>query len=280
MTKIVVTCAVTGVLAKKEQCPAIPYSPVEIAEEATRAYKAGATVVHIHARTPEGAASWESAVFGEIKAEIEARSPVLINFSTGGIDLPIEARTRHVTEHRPHIAALNMGSMNYAIYSAKAKRFYHDHVFANPFRDIDYCLRQIQSAGAVPELECFDTGHIANADPFIDLGLLKLPLHFSFILGVLGGISAKPGNLAHMARNIPAGSRWQVIGIGRAGWPLIDEALAIGGDVRVGLEDNFYLPSGDMARSNGELVEACMKKITSAGFAPASLAETKAIYQV
>jgi uncharacterized protein (DUF849 family) len=276
--KIIITCALTGVLAKKEQCPAIPYSPDEIAVEAKRAYDAGATVVHIHARRPDGGPSWESAVFGEIKAKIEALCPVLINFSSGGIGLPIEARTRHIIDHKPHIAALNMGSMNYAVYSAKAKRFYHDHVFANPFKDIQYCLEAIKRAGSVPELECFDTGHIANADPFTDLGLLVPPLHFSFILGVLGGIPARPGNLAHMARNTPANSSWQVIGIGRAQWGLIDEALELGGDVRVGLEDNFYLPDGAMAESNGALVEACLHKIRERGLKIASLEETRTHY--
>src|SRR3989338_9574784 len=132
--KVIVTCALTGVLARKEQCPGIPYSPVEIAEEARRAYDAGATVVHIHARTPDGGPSWEPAVFGEIKREIQQRCPVILNFSSGGIGLPIEARTKQITAHHPAIAALNMGSMNYAIYSSKQKKFLHDHVFANPFR--------------------------------------------------------------------------------------------------------------------------------------------------
>src|SRR3990167_10181258 len=161
--KVIITCALTGVLAKKEQCPAIPYSPVEIAEEAKRAYDAGAAVVHIHARTAEGVPSWEPAVFGEIKKEIQKRCPVILNFSTGGIGLPIQERTKHVTDHRPEIAALNMGSMNYAIYSRKNKTFYHDFVFANPFGDIRYCLDQIKQAEAVPELECFDVGHVGNA---------------------------------------------------------------------------------------------------------------------
>jgi Uncharacterized conserved protein len=262
---VIITCALTGVLAKKEQCPAIPYTPVEIAEEAKRAYDAGASVVHIHARTPEGGPSWESSVFGEIKAEIRKRCPVLLNFSSGGIGLPIEERTRHITEHRPEIAALNMGSMNYAIYSRKQKQFYHDYVFANPFKDIQYCLEQIHAAGALPELECFDIGHIGNAVPFLDMGILKPPAHFSLILGVLGGISSRAGNLACMAANLPAGSHWEVIGIGREQWRLLGEALQLGGELRVGLEDNFYLPNGEMARSNGDLVAEAARFITERG---------------
>ncbi len=280
MDKVILTCALTGVLARKEQCPAIPYTPVEIAEEALRAYEAGAAVVHIHARTPEGGPSWESAVFGEIKAQIRKRCPVILNFSSGGIGLPIEERTRHITEHRPEIGALNMGSMNYAIYSRKKKTFYHDYVFANPFKDIQFCLEQIRNAGAIPELECFDCGHIGNAEPFLDMGILKTPAHFSLILGVLGGISTRAGNLACMAANLPADSHWEVIGIGRDQWRLLAEALVLGGALRVGLEDNFYLPSGEMAKSNGELVAAAAAMVRERGKSPATVDEAKKILRI
>ena len=275
--EIILTCALTGVLAKKEQCPAIPYSPVEIAEEAKRAYDAGASVVHIHARTPEGGPSWESAVFGEIKKEIQKRCPLTLNFSSGGIGLPIQERTRHITEHRPEIAALNMGSMNYAIYSRKNKQFYHDYVFANPFKDIQFCLEQIHAAGSIPELECFDLGHIGNAEPFLDMGTLKAPAHFSLILGVLGGISTRAGNLACMAANLPPGSHWEVIGIGREQWRLLGEALDLGGELRVGLEDNFYLPNGEMARSNGDLVALAAKMVRERGKQVADVAAARRI---
>lgn len=277
MNKVIITCALTGVLAKKEQCPAIPYSPVEIAEEAKRAYDAGAAVVHIHARTPDGGPSWESSVFGEIKKEIQKRCPVILNFSSGGIGVPIEKRTAHITDHHPEISALNMGSMNYAIYSAKHKKFYHDHVFANPFKDIIYCLEQINEAGSKPELECFDVGHIGNTEPLIDMGILKTPAHFSFILGVLGGISTRAGNLAAMARNLPSGSHWEVIGIGRDQWRLLREALELGGDIRVGLEDNFYLENGNMASSNSDLVAHAASLVKKAGREVATVDETRRI---
>ncbi|MDO8518649.1 MAG: 3-keto-5-aminohexanoate cleavage protein [Deltaproteobacteria bacterium] len=280
MHKVIITCALTGVLAKKEQCPAIPYTPVEIAEEALKAYNAGAAIVHIHARTPEGGPSWESSVFGEIKKEIRKRCPIILNFSSGGIGLPIEKRVVHITDHRPEISALNMGSMNYAMYSSKHKKFYHDHVFANPFKDIIYCLERINEAASKPELECFDVGHIGNAEPLIDMGILKTPAHFSFILGVLGGISTKPGNLAAMANNVPQGSHWEVIGIGRDQWRLLREALALGGDIRVGLEDNFYMESGEMAKSNGELVEAAVRICREAGKEPATVPEAKKILNI
>lgn len=277
---VIVTCALTGVLARKEQCPAIPYSPEEIAEEARRAYEAGAAVVHIHARRPDGGPSWESEVFGRIKEEIEKRCPILLNFSSGGIGLPIQERTKHIVDHRPHIAALNMGSMNYAIYSRKQKTFHHDYVFANPFKDIQYCLEQIHLAGAKPELECFDVGHVANAEPFLDMGLLKAPAHYSLILGVLGGIPAKPGNLACMAANLPKDAHWEVIGIGREQWRLLDEALELNGDLRVGLEDNFYLPKGEMAESNGDLVAEAVTRIQARGKRPATVEETRSLLQL
>lgn len=276
----VITCALTGVLAKKEQCAAIPYSPVEIAEEAQRAYEAGAAVVHIHARTPDGGPSWESAVFAEIKAEIQKRCPIILNFSSGGIGLPIEERTQHITDNKPAIAALNMGSMNYAMYSPKKKKFYHDHVFTNPFKDIQYCLEKISEADSLPELECFDVGHIGNAFPFIDLGLLKEPFHFSLILGVLGGIPTREGNLKAMADNLPKGAHWEVIGIGRDQWKLIDEALELGGDIRVGLEDNFYCSNGEMASSNADLVAAAVVKVKERGREPATVEETAQILKL
>lgn len=275
--KVIITCALTGALAKKEQCPAIPYAPLEIAQEAERSYKAGAAVVHIHARTDDGSPSWKSDVFGEIKEEIQKRCPVILNFSSGGIGLPIEQRTVHITDHKPAIAALNMGSMNYAIFSKKNKKFYHDFVFANPFRDIAYCLEKINAAEALPELECFDVGQIANAQPFIEMELVKKPFHFSLILGVLGGIPARQGNLQCMVANLPDDSHWEVIGIGRDQWRLIDEALELSGDIRVGLEDNFYLPNGDMAESNGDLVEAAVQKVREKGLEPATVEETAKI---
>ncbi|HKX12809.1 MAG TPA: 3-keto-5-aminohexanoate cleavage protein, partial [bacterium] len=191
------------------------------------------------------------------------------------IGLPIEERTRHIVDHRPQIAALNMGSMNYAIYSRKQKTFHHDHVFANPFKDIQFCLEQINLAGAKPELECFDVGHVANAEPFMDMGLLKAPAHYSLILGVLGGIPARPGNLACMAANLPKNAHWEVIGIGREQWRLLEEALDLGGDLRVGLEDNFYLPSGEMAASNGELVDEAVHRIEERGRKIASVDEAR-----
>jgi len=276
--KVIVTCALTGVLANRDQCPWVPYTPVEIAEEARRAYEAGAAVVHIHARTDEGGATYEPSVYAAIRREIEQRCPVILNFSTGGAG-PMEGRVAHIAQVRPAIGALNMGSMNYAKYSPKRKDFVFDFVFENPFRDISYLLTVMKEAGVKPELECFDVGHTNSIWPLLDKGLLKEPLQFSFIMGVLGGIRATTENLALQARETPKGSTWEVIGISHEQWRMLAAALSLGGNVRVGLEDNFYLDSAgqQMARSNGELVAKAVRMARDMGREPASVAQAREI---
>jgi 3-keto-5-aminohexanoate cleavage enzyme len=277
MTPVVITAALTGVLATREQCPAIPYTPREIAEEAKRSADAGAAIVHIHARRPEGGPDWSVETFREILTEVRARTDVIVNFSTGAVGIPAEDRIAHIRELKPDIGALNMGSMNYAIYSSKKKAFYHDHVFANPFRDIQFFLEAMNEAGVRPELECFDTGHIANTGPLIDMGVLRPPYQFSLIMGVLGGIPGTTRHLQNQVDTLPAGSLWQVIGIGLNQWALAASALAMGGNVRVGLEDNFYVEEGRMAASNGELVEKAARLAADVGRPVASVDEARTI---
>ena len=274
---VVISAALTGVLATREQCPAIPYTPKEIADEAKRAADAGAAIVHIHARTPEGGPDWTVDTFAEILAEVRSRTSVIINFSTGAVGVPAEERVAHIRELRPDIGALNMGSMNYAIYSEKKKTFYHDHVFANPFKDIRFFLEAMNSAGVRPELECFDTGHIANTAPLIDLGVLRAPYQFSLIMGVLGGIPGSTRHLVNQVDTLPPGSHWQVIGIGLNQWPLVAAAIAMGGNVRVGLEDNFYVEAGSMAKSNADLVEKAVRLARDEGREVASVEQARQI---
>ncbi len=273
--KVIISCALTGAVTTKKHCPAIPYTPEEIAEEAKRAYDAGAAIVHIHARTEHGAPSWDPKVFEQIMAETKKRCPVLINWSTGGAG-PMKERVDHLAT-RPAIAALNMGSMNYAKWRAKKKQFAFKFLFANTFEDIIAFAEAIKKVGAKPEMECFDTGHVYSHTVLEQLGLLEAPYHFSFIMGVLGGIPATARHLGFQAENVPAGSRWKVIGISREQWPLCMAALSLGGDIRVGLEDNFYMPGGDMATSNGELVDAAVKLVRLSGRSPATVEETQAI---
>ncbi len=282
--KVIVTCALTGVLARREQCPHLPYSPVEIAEEARRAYEAGAAVVHIHGREPDsGDQTWSADIYRQIRDEVRKRSPIIINFSTGGFNMGVEGeadkrqRLAYVRETRPEMAALNMGSMNYAKYSEKRKGFVFDFVFPNPFSDILMAAEFMREGGAKPELECFDLGHIHNAQPLITMGALKPPLQYSFILGVLGGVAPTAENLAHMARQIGPQDTWEVIGISKVQWPLVMAALVLGGNVRVGLEDNFYLDAAgtQMAQGNGPLVEKAVRLARDVGREPMSPDEAR-----
>ena len=273
--KVIISCALTGAVTTKKHCPAIPYTPAEIADEARRAYDAGATIVHIHARTDDGAPTWDPGVFARIQEEVQARCPVLINFSTGGVG-PMQSRTAHLAL-RPAIAALNMGSMNYARWSETRRDFAFQLVFANSFEDLVGFARIMAETGIKPEMECFDTGHVHSHTVLEDLGLLTRPYHFSFIMGVLGGIPATARHLAFQASNVPADARWKVIGISREQWPLCMAALSLGGDIRVGLEDNFYLPDGEMATSNGALVEAAAGMVRLSGRQTATLEETRNI---
>jgi len=272
---VVVSAALTGALTRREHCPAIPYTPVEIAEEARRAAEAGAAIVHIHARADDGSPTWSPATFAAIRAEVRSRTDVVVNFSTGAVGIPAEERIAHIRESRPEMAALNMGSMNYAIYSERRKAFYHDHVFANPFSDIRFFLETMNDSGVRPEMECFDCGHIGNTAPLIDLGVLRPPYQFSLVMGVLGGIPGTVRNLVHQAGSLPAGSHWQVIGIGLNQWPLLAAAVGLGGNVRVGLEDNFYLPSGEMAKGSSYLVEKAAEMCRDARRPVATIAEAR-----
>jgi uncharacterized protein (DUF849 family) len=266
------------VLANRNQCAAIPYTPVEIAEEAKRAYDAGAAVVHIHARNDDGSPTFSPATFAAIKREIQARCPIILNFSTGSLTDDVSEQTTTIREVRPEIGALNMGTMNYAKYSEKRKQFVFDMVFPNTYEKITKLLKAMNDAGVKPELECFDTGHTEGIWPLIDMGLLKDPMQFSFIVGVLGGVPPMVESLQLQTKIMPRGSEWEVIGIGRCGWRMIASALVLGGNVRCGLEDNFYMPDGTtQARSNGDLVEVCARMVRDTGRKVASVDEARKI---
>jgi 3-keto-5-aminohexanoate cleavage enzyme len=256
-----ITCALSGVVANRNQCPAIPYTPEEYAAEAKRAYDAGAAVVHIHARKPDGSPSYEVQDYRNIYEAVTVACPVIINFSTGAVGIPVQKKIAPIREIRPAIAALNMGSMNYAKYHPGKKSFVFDFVFPNPFSEITPLVAAMKESGVRPELECFDSGHIGNCFPLIHMGLLEPPYQFSLILGVLGGMPPTADNLAHQVRLLPPQSDWEVIGISHDQWRMVATAIALGGNVRVGLEDNFYLSPDVMAKSNGELVEKAARMI-------------------
>jgi uncharacterized protein (DUF849 family) len=262
----VITCAVSGAVANKQQCPGIPYTPEEYAKEVRRARDAGASMVHIHARQPDGTPTVAVEHYRAITQAILAETPdIIVNFSTGWVGLPMAERVAHITELKPEVGALNMGSMNYAKYSRKRKGFVFNFVFENNFEDIIFLLERMKEAGVKPECECFDVGHVESVEPLLDLGVIAPPVQFSLIHGVLGGISATARNVAHMSSVVPDGSTWGVIAISREQWSMVGAAASLGGNVRVGFEDNFYLPSGEMASSNGELVEAAAQVVRLQG---------------
>ena len=282
---VILSCSISGAVANRDQCPAIPYTPEEYAAEARRIVDEGGVQIHIHARTAEGVPSYEvedfRAITGAIRAEVD---DVIVNYSTGAIGVPIDKRIEYLRELKPDVAALNMSSMNYAKYSRRRKEFVFKAVFENSFDTIIEFLTAMRELGIRPEHECFDAGHIANLDPLIDMGLLAEPLNVSLVIGVNGGIRPNARNVAFMSEQLPGGAEgsnnWQVIGISRDQWRLVGAALALGGNVRAGLEDNFYLPDGEMARSNGDLIAKARQMAEDVGRRAATVAEARELLGV
>jgi len=283
---VVISCSISGVIANRDQCPAIPYTPEEYAAEARRAVDEGASQIHIHARKPDGTPSYEVEDFKAITDAILAEvGDVIVNYSTGAIGIPIEKRIEYLRALRPDVAALNMSSMNYAKYSSRRKDFVFKAVFENSFDTIIEFLTAMKELGIKPEHECFDAGHVANLDPLIDMGLLdRPPLQVSLVMGVNGGIRPTPRNVGFMADQIPGGAeggnQWQVIGISRDQWKLLGASLVLGGNVRAGVEDNLYLPGGEMARSNGDLIAKARQMAEDVGRRVASVTEARELLGV
>jgi uncharacterized protein (DUF849 family) len=291
---VIISCSISGAIANRDQCPAIPYTPEEYAAEARRAVDEGASQIHIHARTTEGVPSYEIEDFRAITDAILAEvGDVIVNYSTGAIGVPIEKRLEYLRELKPDVAALNMSSMNYAKYSRRRKDFVFKAVFENSFDTIIEFLTEMRELGIKPEHECFDAGHVANLDPLIDMGLISEPHQISLVMGVTGGIRPTTRNISLMAEQIPGGpdnsrlnsagtspsaqrgANWQVIGISREQWRLLATSLTLGGNVRAGLEDNLYLPDGEMARSNGDLIAKARQMAEDIGRRAASVAEAR-----
>jgi 3-keto-5-aminohexanoate cleavage enzyme len=278
--QVIISCSISGVIANRDQCPAIPYTPEEYGAEARRAVEEGASQIHIHARKPDGTPSWEIEDFKAITEAIrDAVDDVIINYSTGAIGVSMEKRLAYLRECRPEVAALNMSSMNYAKYSKRRKDFVFKSVFENSFDTIIEFLTAMRELGIKPEHECFDAGHVANLDPLLDMGLLEPPLQISLVMGVTGGIRPTPRNVTAMSDQIPGGpegaNQWQVIGVSRGQWKLLGSSLVLGGNVRAGLEDNLYLPDGTMARSNGDLIGKARQMAEDVGRRPATVAEAR-----
>jgi len=282
---VVISCSISGVIANRDQCPAIPYTPEEYAAEARRAVDEGASQIHIHARKPDGTPSYEVEDFQAITDAILAEvGDVIVNYSTGAIGISMEKRIEYLRACKPDVAALNMSSMNYAKYSKRRKDFVFKAVFENSFDTIIEFLTAMKEIGIKPEHECFDSGHVANLDPLVDMGLLEPPLQISLVMGVTGGIRPTPRNVTLMSDQIPGGpegpNQWQVIGISRDQWKLLASSLVLGGNVRAGVEDNLYLPNGEMCRSNGDLIAKARQMAEDVGRRAASVAEARELLGV
>jgi 3-keto-5-aminohexanoate cleavage enzyme len=263
----IVTCAVVGAEVTRAQSPAIPYTPEEIAAAALEAWRAGAAVVHLHARHPDGRPSQEAAHFREIVDRIRsAGCDVVIQCSTGGaVGMGVEERLGSLVPGA-EMATLNMGTMNFG-----------DDVFVNARPDIVRIAGRIRERGLLAECEVYDAGMLETLRWLLDRDLLARPYHVQFVLGVPGGMSGTERNLRFLVEGLPEPAHWTVAGIGRFEMPMAEAALRLGGHVRVGLEDNLYLSKGVPARGNGELVEAAMRLVRGAGREPATPARARAI---
>lgn len=243
---VILTCCPVGAEVTRDQHPRFPYTPEEIAREAIAAVRAGAALVHLHVREADGTPSQDPAIFAEVIRLIQAEVDPIIQISTGGaVTATVDDRLRPVRELKPppEMASLTMGTVNFG-----------DEVFWNPPSLIETFAREFGERGIKPELEIFEPGMIASALRLVKKGILKGPLHFDFVLGVPGASPATPQALMYMIEQLPADATWTVAGIGAAELTLGTIAMAMGGHVRVGFEDNLYYRKGELAESNAQLV--------------------------
>lgn len=279
----VVTCALNGVLTNPKTHP-VPVTPDEMARAARQAWDAGATVVHIHFRDQRPGMgflpTWDPDDCGAIADAIRAEVPeILINCSTGVVGPDISGPLAVLRRIRPEIAAMNAGSLNYLKLRSNGEWAWPPMLFDNPVEKIEQFLAVMDEVGIVPECECFDTGIIRSVNMFRGKGMLRDPVHASFVMGVASGMPAKPEWVPLLAAELMDGAHWQTIVIGREEiWDVHRKAAELGGDVRTGLEDTFYLPDGSKADNNGVLVEALVKLVRETGREPATAAQTRAAY--
>lgn len=243
MGKLIITAALTGAEVTRAQQPALPLTPEEIACAAEACARAGAAMVHVHARLPDGRPTQDAAVYRQIIDAVRARCNVIVQVSTGGaVGMTPQERLAPVTL-APEMATLSMGSVNFG----------HD-VFLNTPADMEVFAAALRAHGVKPELEIFDSGMLATARRWLQKGLLDHPAHFDLVLGIPGAMPGTPEALMYLRAQLPEGASWTVAGIGAAQLPLATLAIVLGGHVRVGFEDNIYYRKGELAHSNAQLV--------------------------
>lgn len=271
MDKLIITCAITGAEVTKEINPAVPYTVDEMAESAYQAYQAGASVIHLHARYDDGTPTQDKARFKLIYDAIKQRCPdVIIQVSTGGAVGMSRDERLDVLNINPEMATLDCGTLNFG----------GDDIFVNTENDIKYFAERMNSQGVRYEMECFEKGHIDTTLRFINKGIIKNHLHYSFVLGVRGGMSGEERDFIFMKESIPADSTFSVAGIGKYEFALAELSIKHGGHVRVGLEDNIYIEKGVLTKSNRELVEKVVRIAKSYGREIASPAEARRILEM
>jgi 3-keto-5-aminohexanoate cleavage enzyme len=270
--KVIITVAPTGSVTTKAETPYLPITPEEVIEETVRSYNAGASVVHLHARDPDtGQPTSSVEIFRMYLDGIRQRCPIITQITTGGgaatLGLGYDERFRPVEKLRPDSASLNAGSMNFG-----------RKLFPNPPEVMERYAKRMVELGVMPEFEIYDLSMIQNVDVWIRRpGIVPPPYQNSFVMGVLGGIPPTFKNLLALVESLPQGDTWQVIGIGRHQFTLGVAGILLGGNIRVGFEDNIYLAKGVLARSNAELVEKAVRIIRELGFEVASVEEARGI---
>jgi 3,5-dioxohexanoate:acetyl-CoA acetone transferase len=294
--KVIITCAVTGAIHTPTLSGALPYTPADIARQAIEAARAGAAILHLHARNPhDGSPTGSPDVFAQFLPEIHRSCDAVINLTTGGSpDMSVEQRLAAALRFKPEMCSLNMGSMNFAFHGMAAKieswrfpwekKYIEDSeafIFRNTFRDVARVYQLMADFGTRYEHECYDIGHLYNLAYFVEKGLAKPPLWIQSVFGILGGIGADPDNVTFMRRTADrlfgADYVWSVLAAGRHQMPLITQAAMMGGNVRVGLEDSLYIGRGQLAASNAEQVVKIRRILEELGFEIATPAEARQI---
>lgn len=294
--KVIITCAVTGAIHTPTMSPHLPVTPDEIVTDAVAAAEAGAAILHLHARNPKtGQPDQTPEAFRKFLPRIKQQTNAVINITSGGSPyMKVEERVLPAATFKPEVASLNMGSMNFGLFHLvdKYKEFQHDWerkhlentrdlVFRNTFKDIEYILRTCSENGTRFEFECYDIGHLYNLKHFYDRGLVKGPLFIQSVFGLLGGIGPHPEDVMHMKRTADRlfgdDYRWSVLGAGRHQLAIAAQAAAMGGNIRVGLEDSLWAGAGKLATSNADQVSLARKIIEGLGLEVASPDEAREI---
>jgi uncharacterized protein (DUF849 family) len=294
--KVIITCAVTGAIHTPSMSPFLPVTAEEIADAAVGAAEAGAAIIHLHARDPKtGKPDQTPEAFRRFLPRIKQATNAVVNLTTGGAPyMTVEERVRPAATFKPEVASLNMGSMNFGLFPMlqRFKEFKHDWerkaledsrdlVFRNSFKDIEYVLHTLGDAGTRFEFECYDTSHLYNLTHFLERGLVRAPLFVQTVFGILGGIGPHPEDVLHMKRTADRlfgkDYKWSVLGAGRNQLPIAAQAAAMGGNVRVGLEDSLWAGKGRLAQSNAEQVRMVRQIIEGLGRSVATPDEARAI---